>query len=62
MGTGWAISSTLLAGILVWGGLGYLADRLLGTDPVLLATGMVVGAAGSIYLVYVKYGRERSED
>jgi F0F1-type ATP synthase assembly protein I len=57
MGVGWAITSTLIAGILAWGGLGYLADRLIGTPRVFTALGMVLGAAGGIYLVYVKYGR-----
>ena len=28
MGTGWNITGTLLAGILVWGGIGYLLDRV----------------------------------
>ena len=57
MGTGWAITSTLVAGILAWGGLGYLVDRLVGTSDVFLAIGMVLGAAGGVYLVYLRYGR-----
>jgi F0F1-type ATP synthase assembly protein I len=57
VGIGWTITATLLGGILAWGALGYLADRLLGTQRVLTAVGMVVGAAGAIYLVYLKYGR-----
>jgi F0F1-type ATP synthase assembly protein I len=58
MGTGWAISSTLLGGILVWGGIGYLVDRLIGTDRVFTAVGFLLGAVGGIYLVYLRYGRE----
>ena len=61
MSTGWAISGTLLAGILAWGGIGYLIDWLAGTPKVFTAIGMVVGAVGAIYLVYVKYGREVGE-
>lgn len=57
VGTGWAITSTLVAGILAWGGLGYLVDRLVGTSRVFLAIGMVLGAAGGVYLVYLRYGR-----
>ncbi len=57
MGIGWAITATLLGGIIAWGGLGYIADWLLGTPRVFTAIGMVAGAAGSIYLVYLRYGR-----
>ncbi|MBA3765317.1 MAG: hypothetical protein H0X05_07390, partial [Actinobacteria bacterium] len=32
MGTGWAITSTMVGGIAAWGGIGFLADRWLGTD------------------------------
>jgi ATP synthase protein I len=57
MSTGWAISSYLLSGILVWGGVGILIDRLAGTPRVFTAIGMVLGAVLGIYLVYVRYGR-----
>ena len=58
MGIGWAVTATLVGGILVWGSLGYLADRLLGINPrVLTAVGIVLGAAGAIYLVYLRFGR-----
>jgi F0F1-type ATP synthase assembly protein I len=54
----WAIIGTLAAGIAVWGGLGYLADRLLGFRWPFFTLGIVLGAAGGIYLVYLRYGRE----
>ena len=57
-GTAWSIISTLLAGILAWGAIGWVADWLAGTDKVFLPVGMVVGVAGSIYLVYLRYGRD----
>jgi F0F1-type ATP synthase assembly protein I len=57
MGTGWGIASTLLAGILVCGGLGYLIDLLVGSGRVFLAMGMIAGAAAGIYRVYVEHGR-----
>jgi ATP synthase protein I len=60
-GTAYAIIGTLLAGMLVWGGVGFLVDRALGTEPLLLAIGLVVGMAGGIYLVYVRYGREHRD-
>jgi ATP synthase protein I len=59
LGIGWAIIGTLIAGMLVWGGLGYLLDRLVGTSHVFMAIGTVVGAAGGIYIVYLRFGRDR---
>ncbi len=57
MGTGWAITSTLLAGMLVWGGLGFLIDTLVWSERVFTAVGFVVGAAAGGYIVYLRYGR-----
>lgn len=54
----WSIIATLLAGMLVWGGIGYLIDRLVGTVKVFLPIGLIVGTAGGIYLVYLRHGRE----
>ena len=47
----------LLAATLTWTGLGYLADRWLGTTPWLLAIGAVVGNAAGIYLVWLRSAR-----
>jgi ATP synthase protein I len=57
MGVGWAITSTLVAGMLVWGGVGLLVDRLVGTSHVFLAIGVILGAAGGTYIVYLRYGK-----
>lgn len=57
MGIGWAITSTLIAGMVVMGGLGYLADLVAGTDAVFLSIGTVVGGGLGIYLVYLRYGK-----
>jgi len=57
VGAGWAVTATLLAGILAWGGLGYLLDRLIGASRIFTAIGIVIGAGGGIYLVYLRYGR-----
>ncbi len=57
MSTGITISATLLSALIVWGGIGYLIDRLAGTPKVFTAIGMVVGAAAGIYLIYIKYGK-----
>jgi ATP synthase protein I len=57
MSTGWAITSTLVAGMVVWGGVGLLLDRLVGTSHVFLALGVILGAAGGTYIVYLRYGK-----
>jgi len=59
MGTGWAITSTMVGGIAAWGGIGYLIDRLVGTEHVFLPIGFVLGAVGGTYLLWLRYGREQ---
>jgi ATP synthase protein I len=59
MGAAWGVIATLLSGILVWGGVGYLVDRWVGFRWLFLPIGMVIGVSTSIYVVYVRYGRER---
>jgi ATP synthase protein I len=57
MGVGWSVTSFMIGGIAVWGGLGYLADRLIGTDGIFFAAGAILGAIGATYLVWLHYGR-----
>jgi ATP synthase protein I len=57
MGTGWAITSTMIGGMVGIGGIGYLVDRLLGTDDVFLAIGLVLGAGLAVYAIWLRYGR-----
>ena len=57
MGIGWAITSTLVGGIVTVGGLGYLLDRIFDTGSGFTALGIVLGAACAIYIVYLRYGR-----
>jgi F0F1-type ATP synthase assembly protein I len=47
----------LMAAILFWGGVGWLADRWLGTAPWLLGVGAVIGYAGGLYLVWLRSER-----
>lgn len=54
----WAIISTLLAGPIVWGGIGALVDKAVNTSRVFLPLGVVVGFITSIYIVYVRFGRD----
>jgi ATP synthase protein I len=51
----WSILGTLVAGVLAWGGIGWLLDRWLGTSY-LVAVGILVGAAGAFYLIIRRYG------
>jgi F0F1-type ATP synthase assembly protein I len=52
---GWGVTGTLLSGMAVWGGVGWLLDRWL---DVLLFTpiGIILGVSVAIYVVVVKYG------
>ncbi len=47
----WQVSGYLVAGVIVYGLLGWLADRWLHTT-FLVAVGIVVGAAFGIYLAW----------
>jgi F0F1-type ATP synthase assembly protein I len=51
----WSIIGTLVAGVLAWGGIGWLLDRWLGTRY-LVAVGIIVGMAGAFYLIMKRYG------
>lgn len=62
MGTGWAVTSTMIGGVAVWGLIGHLIDRLAGTPNVFSAIGMILGAAGATYIVYLRYGKERRDE
>lgn len=53
----WDVIGLLLAGIIVWGGIGWLLDRLLNLHYLFLPIGMVVGVGIAIWLVYRRYGR-----
>jgi ATP synthase protein I len=57
MSTGITISTYLLSALLVWGGVGWLIDKVAGTGKVFTAIGMIVGAAAGTYLIYLRYGR-----
>lgn len=55
-GIGWSIISYILAGLIFYGGLGWLADWFFNTS-FWLPTGLILGAAASIYLVIKRYGQ-----
>jgi F0F1-type ATP synthase assembly protein I len=51
----WSIIGTMVAGVLAWGGIGWLLDRWLGTR-FLVAVGIIVGMAGAFYLIVKRHG------
>jgi F0F1-type ATP synthase assembly protein I len=52
--------STLVAGPLVYGFVGWGLDRLLGTSRVFLALGVLMGVVLSFYIVYARHGRSET--
>jgi F0F1-type ATP synthase assembly protein I len=53
------MSVEFIAAILTWGGLGWLADRWLGTAPWLMGIGVLVGFGAGLYLVWLRSGRDQ---
>jgi ATP synthase protein I len=53
---GMRVLSYLIGGVLLYGALGWLADHLLGTS-FLLPIGIVLGAAGGVYVIIRRYGQ-----
>ena len=53
---GWTAVSYLIGGMLVWGFVGWLVDRWLHTGGIATAIGVVLGAAGGVYLVVRRLG------
>ncbi len=49
---------SLVAGVVVWGGLGALADRWLGTGPIFTVVGLVAGFMVGFGIVYLRFGRD----
>ncbi|WP_106275437.1 AtpZ/AtpI family protein [Geodermatophilus tzadiensis] len=53
--TGYAVIGTMISGMAVWGGAGWLLDRWLDTR-VFVPVGIILGMAAAIYLVVKRYG------
>ena len=62
LSTGWASASYILSGLLLWGGIGMLADRLAGTGPWFTVVGGLLGHCAGIYLVYLRTMAPRRDD
>ena len=55
-GEAWTVLAYLISGPLLYGSLGWLADRWLGTTPWLVLVGILGGMALAVYIVWVRYG------
>ena len=53
----WSIFGYLLSGLIFWGGVGWGLDKWLGTSYLLLV-GLLLGMGASLYLVWLRFGRE----
>jgi len=53
----WSIVGYLLSGLLICGGIGWGFDKWLGTTYFLLV-GLLLGAVASLYLVWLRFGRD----
>ena len=51
----WKAVAYLITGPLIYGGIGYLLDRWLGTTWI-VGVGIVGGMALSLYLIWFRYG------
>jgi ATP synthase protein I len=51
----WSVPAYLLSGMGLYGGLGWLLDRWLGTGWIVLV-GVLGGAALALYLIWLRYG------
>lgn len=56
-GDPWQVVGYLIAGVALYGFLGWLADRWLGTS-FLVGLGIVLGAGLGIYMTYARFGRQ----
>jgi F0F1-type ATP synthase assembly protein I len=53
-GEAWTALSYLLSGFLLFGGIGWGLDALLGTK-VFMPVGLLAGGVASLYLIYIRY-------
>jgi ATP synthase protein I len=56
-GVFWSIVGYLISGVLIWGGIGYFADRFFNTT-VLLPVGLLIGMTAALYLVWLRFIKE----
>jgi F0F1-type ATP synthase assembly protein I len=52
----WAAFSLIIAGVVFWGGIGWLVSEWL-DQRVFVMLGLLLGMGGGLYLVWFRYGR-----
>ncbi len=52
----WMVVGSLIAGIVLYGGIGWLLGGWLGRQSMFTAGGVLFGLAAGFYLVYVRLG------
>jgi F0F1-type ATP synthase assembly protein I len=62
MGDAWTALSTMIAGIAVWGAVGFALDKVFGIAPVLMVIGVLVGNFAGVYLIYVRAVNAERDD
>mgnify|MGYP005761064637 CR=1 FL=1 len=60
-GDPWHAFGYLVSGVFFYGGLGWLADRWLGTE-FLVAVGILLGAGFGIYMTFMRFNRSTPQD
>ncbi len=60
--TAWMITGRLVAGMVLYGGIGWLLGRWLGHEPLFIAGGLLIGMAASLYLVYARLRHEEQQE
>ncbi|GIM91511.1 hypothetical protein Ato02nite_033040 [Paractinoplanes toevensis] len=55
-GMGMTAVAYLISGMLVWGGIGWLVDRWVGTSGIFAGIGAVLGIGGGVYLIVRRLG------
>ena len=56
--TAWTITGQLIAGMMLYGGIGWLLGLWLGHQPLFIAAGVLFGIAASLYLVLTRLNYE----
>ncbi len=56
MDLGWTALGYLISGMAFWGFVGWLIDHWLNTRGIAIGVGIILGAAGGIYLAMRKLG------
>jgi F0F1-type ATP synthase assembly protein I len=59
--TAWTITSKLIAGMVIYGGLGWLLSLWLGHSALFIAGGTLLGLAAAMYLVLSRLNHETAQ-